>query len=248
MIQYFKAIRPDGTSFNDPSFRWVPETGPVEGTVVTHPNAHRNDASGYLSVSTVATDCTGMRWPARLLIVEPLDKSDVFTPRPSPLPNKRAAHAWRVVREADASKLLGTSAAHFLTFLEEIPTRTPEQWHAVRNAVRNAAWGAARGAAWFAAGDAAGSAAWGTARDAERNAAGSAAWDAAECAAWDAAGYAAGDVVGDAAGYAARALSLRDLVGTGSWTAEAYEVLVAPARAAGFTIPPAFDGDRTGTT
>lgn len=241
MIQYFKAIRPDGTSFNDRGFRWVPETGPVEGTVVAHPNAHRVDASGYLSVSTVATDCTGMRWPARLLIVEPLAESDVFTPHARNLPNKRAAHAWRVVREADASELLGPSAAHFLTFLEEVPTRTPEQW----GAARNAAWPvASRNAAWSAAWDAAGHSARRTMRNAARRPAVSATGDAVWYAAWDA----AGDDAGDVAQEPAVALLLRDLVGTGSWTAGAYETLVAPARAAGFTIPPAFDGDGTWNT
>ena len=33
-MRYYKAIRPDGTSFHDPTFRWVPETGPVEGIIV----------------------------------------------------------------------------------------------------------------------------------------------------------------------------------------------------------------------
>lgn len=33
---------------------------------------HDSDPSGWLSVATVPTDCTGMRWPCRLLEVEPV--------------------------------------------------------------------------------------------------------------------------------------------------------------------------------
>ena len=83
---YYKAVRPDGMSFYDAGFRWVPETGPVEG-VVTLPSADGDtwpggDASQYLSVSAVPTDCTGMWWPCRLLVVEPVEGYPVATPQP----------------------------------------------------------------------------------------------------------------------------------------------------------------------
>lgn len=29
-MTYYKAVRPDGTSFHDRSFRWLPESGPVD--------------------------------------------------------------------------------------------------------------------------------------------------------------------------------------------------------------------------
>ena len=32
MTTYYKAVRPDGTSFRDPTFRWAPQSGPVEGS------------------------------------------------------------------------------------------------------------------------------------------------------------------------------------------------------------------------
>ena len=35
---YYKAVRPDGNSFSDSSFRWIPETGPVASIVVEHPD------------------------------------------------------------------------------------------------------------------------------------------------------------------------------------------------------------------
>jgi hypothetical protein len=223
---YYKAVRPDGTSFNDPSFRWVPGSGEVADIVVKHPQAHKDDASGYLSVATVPTDCTGMRWPARLLIVEPVEGFEVFTPDACSLPNKRAAHAWRVVEERTASDLLGPQSGDVLEVLESFKTATPSRWRAARDVARNAA----RDVAWVAAWDAARYAA----RDAGRGAARDAAWDAAQAAAWGA----GRDAARDAAWGAARgvgALILRDLVGTADgWDAEAYNALTAPLRAGGF--------------
>ena len=59
MTTYFKAVRPDGGSFHDPGFRWLPEDGviPDGGWLVEHPNPARSysPASGaragrYLSL------------------------------------------------------------------------------------------------------------------------------------------------------------------------------------------------------
>ena len=93
-MTYFKAVRPDGASFHDRTVMWT------VGEVTTHPNPREGkDPSGYLSVSTEPADCTGMRWPCRLLVVEPVDGHPVWTPHPKDMPHKRAAHAWRVVEE-----------------------------------------------------------------------------------------------------------------------------------------------------
>lgn len=60
---YYKAVRPDGASFHDPAFRWLPESGLIEGHVVRHLNHEdkavigATSARSYLSVATVATDC-----------------------------------------------------------------------------------------------------------------------------------------------------------------------------------------------
>ena len=165
---YYKAVRTDGTDFYSGQVLWD-----RVGEIVEHPNPGSpggEDAEGYLSVSTSPTDCTGMRWPCRLLVVEPVEGVPVWEPTPS-LPSKRASHAWRVVRELPAYEALGPNGAEVAAFLNLLPTLTSTQWDAAR--------AAARAAARDAACDAACDAAW------------DAAWDAACVAAWDAARYAA---------------------------------------------------------
>ena len=194
---YYKAVRPDGTDFYSGRVMWD-----RVGEIVEHPapgNPGGHDAEGYLSVSVSPTDCTGMRWPCRLFEVEPVEGVPVWEPTPS-LPSKRAAHAWRVVRELPAHEALGPNGVEVVAFLALLPTLTRAQW----DAARSAAWGAARSAAW----DAAWSAAWAAAWDAARSAAGVSAWGAARDA--------------------ARALLVRDLI-----SAEQFDILTAPMRAAG---------------
>ena len=172
MSPYYKAARLDGTSFHDPAFRWIPQTGPVEGRIVRHRLAktqHVPDGSHagrYLSVSVEPTDCTGMDWPCRLLVVEPVDGFPVVAPDPAGLPRKRAARAWRVVREVDATLALGPQGSEVAALIERALTLTAGEarglsaaWDAARDAAMNAAMNAARGAAmnaaWYAARDAA---------------------------------------------------------------------------------------------
>ena len=206
---YYKAVRPDGTDFYSGRVAWD-----RVGEIVEHPNPGSpggDDADGYLSVSVSPTDCTGMKWPCRLFEVEPVEGVPVWEPTPT-LPSKRASHAWRVVRELPAYEALGPNGAEVAAFLDLLPTLTRTQWDAAwaaaRYAARDAASGAARDAAWSAAWAAAWSAAWAAARDA--------AWDAARDAAWL------------TAWNAARALVVRDLI-----TAEQFDTLTAPMRAAG---------------
>ena len=168
MSTYYKAVRPEGTSFHDPSFRWLPESGPVEGHTVTHPTASvvGEEASRYLSVSVSPTDCTGMGWPCRLLEVEPIEGHEVAAPAPDRMPSKRAAVAWRVIRELPASGALGPQGEYVAALIERASHLTGDEarkldvaWHAAwdaargaaRDAARDAARGAARGAAWDAA-------------------------------------------------------------------------------------------------
>lgn len=74
MTTYYKCVRLDGTDFRTGTVRWVPPGGiPEGGYVVTHPDSDRlalNDPATYLSVATVPTDCTGMRWPCSLISAE----------------------------------------------------------------------------------------------------------------------------------------------------------------------------------
>jgi len=166
---YYKAVSLDGTSFHDPAFRWVPESGPVEGHEVLHRLAKTTQyvlpwsgADQYLSVSVEPADCTGMSWPLRLLEVEPVDGFPVETPRQTTLPNKRAAMAWRVVREVDATQALGPQGREVAALIERARSLTTEErdklaasrddpWAVAQTAAWDAAWGAARAAAWDAA-------------------------------------------------------------------------------------------------
>ena len=142
---YYKAVRPDGTDFYSGRVMWD-----RVGEIVEHPapgNPGGHDAEGYLSVSVSPTDCTGMRWPCRLFEVEPVEGVPVWEPTPS-LPSKRAAHAWRVVRELPAHEALGPNGVEVVAFLALLPTLTRTQWVAAWSAVGATAWATTRNAAW----------------------------------------------------------------------------------------------------
>ena len=180
MTTYYKAVRPDGTDFFSGKVRWLPPAGeplPEGGLIVRHPTATTpnfgDDAADYLSVSTVPTDCTGMRWPCRLARLEAVDTA-VWTPDATALPNKRAAVAWRVVAEVDAWQALGPQGREVAAIIDRVRMLTTDELDRLA-AARGAAWDAA----WYAAWDAARGAAWGAVRDAVRDAARDAAWYAA---------------------------------------------------------------------
>lgn len=128
---YYKAVRPDGTDFYSGKVLWD-----RVGEIVRHPSPGSlggEYAKGYLSVSVSPTDCTGMRWPCRLLEVEPVEGAPVWEPTPS-MPSKRASHAWRVVRELPAYEALGPNGVGVAAFLDLLPTLTTAQWDAARDA------------------------------------------------------------------------------------------------------------------
>lgn len=184
MSTYFKAVHPNGSSFHNPHFRWLPvgwQSGdPIpDGWVVRHPNpadqigknsgAH---ASQYLSVATVPTDCTSFQWPCVLLEVEAVGQAcldDEF-------PNKRRVRAARVIRELPAHEVFGSQGAEVVAILNRAAKLTTEEgenlavaWVAARvAAVRAAVAWAARDAAWVAACNAARSCTLYVARDAAR--------------------------------------------------------------------------------
>lgn len=192
--RYYKATRPDGTDFY---------TGTVlyeVGRTVTHPAAKkvRNDPATYLSVSTVPTDCTGMRWPCRLFVVEGHDRPM----RNDNLPNKRCFSSVAVVEERPAHEVFGPQGVEVVALIARAGRLTADEAEQL-NAAKDAAWYAAKDAAWDAK-----DAAWAAAGDA-----GDAAWAAAEHA---------GDAVG-AARDAALALVVRDLI-----SPEQFDVLYGP--------------------
>ena len=237
---YYKAVRTDGTDFYSGQVLWD-----RVGEIVEHPNPGSlggGNAKGYLSVSVSPTDCTGMKWPCRLFEVEPVEGVPVWEPTPS-LPSKRASHAWRVVRELSAYEALGPNGVEVAVFLDLLPTLTNAQWDAASAATLDAtlaaAWVAVRAAAWDAAWAAAGVAVRAVAWDAAWAAAGVAASAVASAATLDATLAAAWVAVRAAAWDAAGALVVRDLI-----TAEQFDTLTAPMRAAGINFDALTEADR----
>ena len=182
-MKYYKCVRPDGTDFYTGSVLWAPVEIPDGGWLVNHPTSKEasldDGASTYLSTSTTPTDCTGMRWPCRLLEVVPAGRQVLRT---ADLPNKRASVAWRVVQELPAWQAFGPQGRQVAAILDRAATLSDSEVRQL-DAAGDAARVAARVAAWDAARDAARVAAWDAAWDAARVAAG----DAARDAAWDAA-------------------------------------------------------------
>ena len=222
-MTYFKAVHMDGTDFYTGIVRWLPPVGeplPEGGLIVRHRTARKRttgDAAHYLSVATVPTDCTGMGWPCRLARVE-RTRAAVWQPDPDGLPNKAASWQWRVVEELDATLTLGPQGREVAALIERAARLTDDEV-------------AGLATAWYATGDDAWYAAKYTTRDAADDAARYAAWSATGAAAWDAARYTTRDAAWDAARYAARyavwyaarALTVRDLIST-----ERYDTLTRP--------------------
>ena len=211
---YFKSVRPNGTDFRTGKVHWLPADGapiPEGGWLVEHPHpgeVGNRYAVGYLSASSVETDCAGFQWPARLLSVEPA--ATMWTPHPDSFPRVRAAHTWRVIEELPAWRLFGPQGRQVLDIIEQVSHLTSAQIEGLA---------AARDAAWDAALYAALDAAWGAAQGASRGAAMYAAWNAAMYAAQGAAAQ------GAAAQDAVYGLLVKDLISvehfrtlTGPWT------------------------------
>lgn len=143
-MTYFKAVRPNGCSFHDPSFRWLPEDGviPEGGWLVEHPNPAKSlapssstRANRYLSVSIEPADCTGFRWPCRLLVVEPVGSPS----KDGEYRNKRRGRAFRVVAEWDSWQALGPNGQQVAALVALLPMLTSKQWAAARDAAWDAA-------------------------------------------------------------------------------------------------------------
>ena len=173
---YWKAVREDGTDFYTGTVQWAPESGdiPAEGLVVTHPTSTvwGERHATHLCASTSPTDCTGFKWPCRLLEVEPV--AEVHEHEGC----KVSALSWRVVRELPAIQALGpqgAAAAALIDGLRRLDAEALARLDIAAWAAWDAAWEAARDAARVAA------------RVAARDAARVAAWDAARDAAWYAA-------------------------------------------------------------
>jgi hypothetical protein len=185
-VNYYKATRPDGTDFYTGTINYAKAL--ETGEVIRHHLAQqvKDDPSTYLSVATVPTDCTGMRWPCRLFVVEPVGR--VY--KAGGLPNKRRVSALRVIEERPAHEALGPQGQEVAAIIERAERLTLDEAKRFYFAWV-AAWDAGV-AAWWAA--------WDAAFEAGRN--------AALCAAWDAAGDAAFEAGRDAV----LATLVRDLI------------------------------------
>lgn len=156
---YYKAVRPNGGSFHDPEFRWLPEGwgsgDPIPmGWVVEHPNPGERiekdsgaRANEYLSVATVPTDCTGFEWPCVLLEVQAVGRACLD----SYYPNKRRVRGARIIRELPAHEAFGPQGAEVVAILyravrlttDEVEKLSDAQWSnqgSVLYAARNAEW------------------------------------------------------------------------------------------------------------
>jgi len=182
MAHYFKAVRPNGTDFWSGTIDYAAALATGEPIHHPDPRPGSRDATHYLSVATEVTNCTGMRWPCRVFVVEP--DGETWAPS-SDLPHKVACTSVRVVEEVAATLALGPQSGEITALIERCTRITVTDMEKLA-AARGAAWAAARDAARAAARAAARSAAWAAARDAAWDATWDATWDAAWDAAWDA--------------------------------------------------------------
>jgi len=169
-VRYYKATRPDATSFYDYTTRWQ------VGKIVRHPSPDLGlglCSAGCLHVSDAPGETlVGGSWPCRLFEVEP--RGEMIGPED----HKYGCTVVKVVRELPAWQALGPNGEAVAALIERCKTLTNDE--AKRLA---ATWATARAAAWTAAW----AAAWGAARYAAWTATWYAARDAASYAAWDAA-------------------------------------------------------------
>ena len=217
-LTFYKATRPDGTSFYNGTTKWQ------VGCIVRHPAPDLSlglCSAGVLHISDAPGETlVGGWWPCRLFEVEPRD--DMIGSEE----HKYGCTAVKVVRELPAWQALGPNGEAVAALIKRCRTMTydeAEQLSAAGSAAGPAVWSAARDAVWSAARDAAGSAARSAARSAAWSAARYAAWDAARSAAWDAAWDAAWAAAWSAARSAALALMVKDLI-----TPEQFDLLYGP--------------------
>jgi len=200
-MTYYKAVRPDLSSFHDPSFFYTvgkrvrpqPYDGHRElcGPGVLHASERPEDAVRYA------------RWPWRILTVE----GKPFVTQSDKCGFRQLTVVGEVARHVPFGPR-GVLVERLVVRAEALTRAEATELHAARYV----AWDAA----WTAAGDAARDAAWAAARAAARYVA----WDAA----WTAAGDAAWDVARDAAGYVA----VSDLIGQHGLTEQHIRTLYQP--------------------
>ena len=141
-LTFYKATRPDGTSFYDGTTKWQ------VGRIVRHPAPDLSlglCSAGVLHISDAPGETlVGGWWPCRLFEVEPRGKiiSDGL--------HKHGCAVVKVVRELPAWQALGPNGEAVAALIERCKTLTYDEvaWYAVAQAVSKAAYQAASEAAF----------------------------------------------------------------------------------------------------
>ncbi|HEY2644056.1 MAG TPA: hypothetical protein VGI56_09930 [Galbitalea sp.] len=144
----FKATRPNGTDFKTGRIHYD-----LVGGTVKHPHpltAGDPDASGYISVATVATDCTSFNWPARLFEVEIVGEK--WAPHAGSMPNKMAGHEIRILAELPAWQLFGPLGYQIVAIIDAFGAMDYDQRRA-RSAARPKGWSDAYSELWSVVAD-----------------------------------------------------------------------------------------------
>ena len=149
-VTYYKATRPDGTSFYDGRTKWQ------VGRIVRHPHPDLSKglcSAGVLHISDAPGEVlVGGSWPCRLFEVEP--RGEMIGDGS----HKFGCAVVKVVCELPAWQALGSNGEAVVALIERCKTLTADEverlgavWYAARDAARDAVWVAARVAAWDAA-------------------------------------------------------------------------------------------------
>lgn len=133
MTTYYKATRPDGTSFHDGKTRWE------VGKTVTIPKSKRREelcGPGILHVSDAPGETLiGGEWPCRLFRVEP---GEIVTSEG----NKHGTHSVTVIEELPAWQALGPMGEQVAWVIERCRSLTETEIRRL-TAAWTAAWTAA---------------------------------------------------------------------------------------------------------
>jgi hypothetical protein len=145
----YKASRPNGTDFYTGKIDYAAALKSKKSLKHPRPGSVGSpDAAGYISVATLTTDCTSFQWPARLFEVEIVGES--WTPSSS-MPNKRAGHELKVVRELPAWQLFGPRGESIVAIIDAGASSYQERVR--RSRLRPVNWSSAYNNLWSVVND-----------------------------------------------------------------------------------------------
>ena len=128
---FYKAVRPNGKDFHTGTVDYG-KAAKSKSKTITHPAARSGSTSAdkYFSVATVATDCTGFSWPARLFEVEAI--GEPWTPHAGNMPNKRAVSGMKILRELPAWQVFGPEGELIVAIITRFNALTDAERVALR--------------------------------------------------------------------------------------------------------------------